>query len=136
MKLYNSNIGKAQLRREQFNRSQNKSQFQGKKSLTKRIIAERVGGIPADNINDECERLGCMIEVDELTATIMYHIKFGRDTRPSIFNDDMIMGVLNRIKDLQIRFDEGIITAKEHLKILEDMDAQIMERLDNYKQCK
>ena len=136
MKLKNSNIGKAQLRREQFNRNQNKSQFKGKKSLSKRIIAERVGGITADNINDEYERLGCMIRVEELTAAIMYHLKFGRDTRPSIFNDDVIMGFWVRIKDLQVKFLAGIITAQGHVEILEDMDAQIMGRLDNYKQSK
>ena len=137
MKGYNSNIGKAQLRCEQFNRSQNKSQFKGKKSsLNKRIIGERAKGITAKNIEDECDRLGCMIETDELTAAIMYYLKFGRDARPSLFNDDMILGILDRIKDLQVKFLSGIITAREQLEILEDMEAQIIERLDNYKQLK
>ena len=133
---YNEHKDKCRLRRQQMLNSQNKSQHKGKKSLSKRIIKERVGGITADNINNECERLGCMIRVDELTVTIMYHIKFGRDTRPSTFNDDVIMGILDRIKDLQVKFLAGIITAQEHVEILEDMDAQIMGKLDNYKQCK
>ncbi len=133
---YNGSKDKNKLRRQQLMNKQNRSQPMGKKSLSKRIIAERVGGITADNINNECERLGCMIKVDELTVTIMYHIKFGRDTRPSVFNDDVIMGILDRIKDLQVKFLAGIITAQEHVEILEDMDAQIMGKLDNYKQCK
>ena len=133
---YNGHKDKCRLRRQQMLNIQNKSQHKGKKSLSKRIIKERVGGITADNINNECERLGCMIKVDELTGTIIYHIKFGRDTRPSVFNDDVIMGILDRIKDLQAKFLAGIITAQEHVEILEDMDAQIMGRLDNYKQCK
>ena len=66
MKLHNSNIGKAQLRREQFNRSQSKSQFKGKKSLSKRIIEERVNGITADNIDKQVERLALEVEIGEL----------------------------------------------------------------------
>ena len=136
MKLYQSNRGRAQLRREQFNKSQTKSQFKGKKSMTKRIIEERVDGITADNIKDEYARLACMIDVDNLIATIMYHLKFGKDTRPSIFNEDVITGCWDRIKDLQVKFLAGVITAQEHVEILEEMDAEIMGKLDNYKQCK
>lgn len=134
MKLKNSNIGKAQLRREQFNRSQTKSQFKGKKSLSRRIIAERVGGITKDNVDYEIERLGCMVEIEELVATIVYHLKFGWDTRPSIFNEDMIFAIWDKIKDLQIEFDKGIITSKEHLECLEEIDTQIMEFIDNRTQ--
>ncbi len=134
MKLNNSNIGKAQLRREQFNRSQNKSQFKDKKSLSRRIIAERVNGITKNNIDNEIERLGCMVESDEIFAQIMYHLKFARDTRPTTFNDDVIFGIWDRIKDLQVKFDTGIITAKEHLKLLEEIDAQIIEQINNWEQ--
>ncbi|MFQ6724136.1 MAG: hypothetical protein ACLRFE_02245 [Clostridia bacterium] len=134
MKFRNSFEGKAQLRREQFNRSQNKSQFGGKKSLSKRIIADRVGGITKDNIDDEIECLGCMIKSDEVLAQIMYHIKFARDTRPSTFNDEIIIGILDRIKDLQVKFVSGLITAKEHVECLEEIDTQIMEFIDNRRQ--
>ena len=136
MKFKSSNIGKSKLRREQFNRNQNKSQFKGAKSLSKRIIAERVGGITAKNIDNECERLGCLIGVDEFIATIMYHVKFARDTRPYTFNDDVIIGILDRIKDLQVKFESGLITPKEYLELLEEIDAQIIEGIDNYKQFK
>lgn len=134
MKLKNSNIGKAQLRRQEFNRSQTKSQFNGKKSLSKRIIEERVSGITKDNIDNEIERLGCMVKTDEILAQIMYHIRFAKDTRPSTFNDEMIMGILDRIKDLQFKFTTGVITAKEHLEYLEEIDTQIIEFIDNRRQ--
>ncbi|MBQ7798839.1 MAG: hypothetical protein IJ458_00620 [Clostridia bacterium] len=130
MKYRNSFEGKAQLRRQEFNRSQIKSRFNGKKSLSKRIIAERVGGITKNNIDNEVERLGCMVKSDEILAQIMYHIRFAKDTRPSTFNDDVIMGILDRIKDLQVKFVSGLITAKEHVEILEEIDAQIVEFID------
>lgn len=131
---YNGHKDKCQLRRQQLMNKQNKSQQMGKKSLSKRIIAERVNGITKDNIQDECERLGCMVEIEELVATIVYHLRFGWDTRPSIFNEDMIIGVWDKVQDLQIKFDKGIITAKEHLKMLEEIDAQIVEFIDNRRQ--
>ena len=133
---YNGHKDKCQLRRQQLVNKTNRAYPTRKKSLNRRIIAERVGGITADNIDREYEKLGCMIKVDELTTTIMYHIKFGRDTRPSLFNDDVVVDVLDRIKDLQVKFLAGMITAKEQVEILEDIDAQIVSRLDNYKQCK
>lgn len=135
MKLKSSNIGKAKLRREQFNRSQNKVNFKSK-SLSSRIIEKRVKSITANNIDVECERLACLTKVDELLATIMYHIKFARDARPYTFDDDVIIGVLDRIKDLQIKFAEGIISAKQHVECLEEIDAQIMKQINNWEQCK
>jgi len=133
---YNGHKDKCQLRRQQLMNKQNKSQFQGKKSLSKRIIAKSVDAITANNINDECESLGCMVKVEELTSTIMYHIRFGRDTRPSIFHDDAIIGVLDRLKDLQVKFDAGVISAQEHIEMLEEIDTQIIEKIDGYKQSK
>lgn len=131
MKYRNSFEGKARLRRQEFSRSQAKSQFNGKKSLSKRIIAERVDGITKNNIDNEIESLGCMVKTDEILAQIMYHIRFAKDTRPSTFNDDIIMGILDRIKDLQVKFTTGIITAKEHVEYLEEIDKQIIEFIDS-----
>ena len=131
---YNGHKDKCQLRRQQLMNKQNKSQQIGKKSLSKRIIAERVSGITKDNIDNEIERLGCMVKSDEILAQIMYHIKFAKDTRPYTFNDDVIMGILDRIKDLQVKFTTGIITAKEHVECLEEIDKQIIEFIDNRTQ--
>ena len=136
MKPYNTNVGKVKLRREQFNRAQTKSNNKGKKSLSKRIIAERVDGITKNNIDKEVESLTCVAQIDGKLADIMYHIKFGKDTKPSVFNDDVIIGVLERIKDLETKFLEGKITAKEHLELLEEIDAQIEEKLYTFEQCK
>ena len=135
MKAYNSNVAKAKLRREQFNRSKNKSQFSGKKSLSKRIIAERVGGITKDNIDCEVENLGCMNRSDEVLAQIMYHIKFGMDTRPSTFDEDRIEMFLKEVKVLQTRLDKGDIDAKQYLDSLEGIDRQIMGIIDNNSRC-
>ena len=131
---YNGHKDKCQLRRMQLMNKQNKSQQIGKKSLSKRIIAERVGGITKNNIDNEIERLACMVKSDEILAQIMYHIRFAKDTRPSTFNDDVIMGILDKIKDLQVKFTTGIITEKEYIECLEEIDTQIMEFIDNRRQ--
>ena len=133
---FNKFIDRNRLRRESLKNNQNKFQNRGKKSLSKRIIAERVNGITSQNIEAEFDRLAEAVLIDETTATIMYHIKFARDTRPWTFNDEMIMGILDRIKDLQVKFNTGTITAKEQLEILEDMDAEIMSRIDNWDKTK
>ena len=131
---YNGHKDKCQLRRQQLMNKQNKSQQISKRLLSKRIVEERVSGITKDNIDNEIERLGCMVKSDEILAQIMYHIKFARDTRPSTFNDEMILGILDRIKDLQIKFTSGVITAKEHVESLEEIDTQIVEFIDNRRQ--
>lgn len=131
---YNYNNEKCKLRRQQLINSQNKT-HKGK-AFSNRMIEKRVKSITAKNFDDECERLVCLTRVDELFATIMYHIKFARDARPFTFNDDVIIGILDGIKDLQTKFTAGIITAKQHVEYLEEIDAQIMEQINNWEQCK
>lgn len=127
---------KCQLRRQQLINKQNRVAPMGKKSLGRRIIAERAKGITAKNIEDECERLGCIVKSDEILAQIMYHIKFGRDARPYTFNDDMIVGILDRIKELEVKLSEGVISAKEHVEYLEEIDSQIIEQINNWEHWK
>ena len=127
---------KNKLRRQGLTSTQIKSQNRGKKSLSRRIIAERVDGITSQNIEAEFDRLAEAVLIDETTATIMYHIKFARDARPATFNDDVIMSILDRIKDLQVKFLTGIITSKEQLEILKDIDAEIMSRINNWDKTK
>ena len=136
MRFCNSFEGRAKLRREQFNRSQNKSQFKGKKSLSKRIIEERVNSIANNNIDEEIESLNCMVKIDEILAQIMYHIKFARDARPYTFNDDVVVGFLDMVRDLQIKYNSELINAKEYLKLLEEIDNKIMAQIDAWQQCK
>ena len=133
---FNKFIDRNRLRRESLKSKQNKFQNRGKKSLSKRIIAERVDGITSQNIEAEFDRLAEAVLIDETTATIMYHIKFARDARPVTFNDDVIMSILDRIKDLQVKFNTGTITAKEQLEILKDIDSEIMSRIDNWDKTK
>ena len=133
---FNNFSDRNRLRREALKNKQNKFQNRGKKSLSKRIIAERVDGITSQNIQAEFEKFAEAVLIDETTATIMYHIKFARDARPVTFNDDVIMSILDRIKDLQVKFLTGIITSKEQLEILEDMDAQIIDMIDSCNKTK
>ncbi len=133
---FNKFIDRNRLRRESLKNKQNKFQNRGKKSLSKRIIAERVDGITSQNIEAEFDRLAEAVLTDETTATIMYHIKFARDARPATFNDDVIKEIFDRIKDLQVKFNTGTITAKEQLEILKDIDAEIMSRIDNWDKTK
>ena len=133
---FNKFIDRNRLRRESLKNKQNKFQNRGKKSLSKRIIAERVDGITSQNIEAEFDRLAEAVLIDETTATIIYHLKFARDARPATFNDDVIKEIFDRIKDLQVKFLSGIITAKEQLEILEDMDAEIISRIDNWDKTK
>ena len=127
---------KNKLRRQGLTSTQIKSQNRGKESLSKRIIAERVDGITSQNIEAEFDRLAEAVLIDETTATIIYHLKFARDARPATFNDDVIEAVFDRIKDLQVKFLSGIITAKEQLEILKDIDAEIMSRINNWDKTK
>ena len=120
------------LRRRRLMSKQNKvPPMGGKKSLSRRFIEERANDITSQNIEAKFDRLAEAVLIDETTVTIIYHLKFARDARPATFNDDVIMGILDRIKDLQAKFTAGKITAKEQLEILKDMDAQIMDMIDS-----
>ena len=136
MKVYNTNIGKVKLRREQFNRAQTKSTNRCKKSLSKRIIAERVDGITKDNIEAECLRLACEVEIDELLAEIMYHIKFASDAYKFTFNEDRVSEILNELKRLRFCFIEQIIDEKEYLQQLKKVDTDITDQIKDLQQCK
>ena len=133
---FNKFTDRNRLRRESLKSNQNKVQNKGKRSLSKRFIEERANDITSQNIEAEFDRLAEAVLIDETTATIMYHLKFARDARPATFNDDVIEEIFDRIKDLQVKFLSGIITAKEQLEILEDMDAEIMSRIDNWDKTK
>ena len=133
---FNNFSDRNRLRLEGLRNKQNKVQSMGKKSLSRRFIEERANDITSQNIEAEFDRLAEAVLIDETTATIMYHLKFARDARPATFNDDVIEGIFDRIKDLQVKFLSGIITAKEQLEILEDMVAEIMSRIDNWDKTK
>jgi len=134
MKIYNSNIGKAKLRREQFNCSQNKSQFKGKKSLSKRIIAERTKNITKNNIEIEISRLANMITIENLIDEIMFHLKFGVDTRASIFTEEKLKDIVKTLATIRLDFVNGIIDTKQYIDLLKHVDGQIMENLNDLSQ--
>lgn len=136
MRFCNSLEGRAKLRREQFNRNQSNGRFGGKKSLGKRIIEERVGGITANNIEKECNRLLCMTEIDGLLEQITYHLKFAADAYPSTFNEDKIMQTIKELKCIRIDFSAGSIDAEQYVKFLKSIDNHIMDEINNLSQCK
>ena len=131
MKLYNSNIGKAQLRREQFNRSQNKSQIKGKKSLGKRIIEERVNDITANNIDKEVERLALEVEIGELREQIIYHIRFYIDARPTHDKNKIEEWAL-QMRDLGNQYKYQEIDAKEYFNGLLSIDKEVVGVIENW----
>ena len=131
MKFYNSNIGRAKLRRDNLVNKSNTKQFK-QKSLTKSIISQRVGGITADNIDRECERIAGLIKVDDLLAQIMYHIRFYKDVRPVSFDEDMVEEVAFKIRDLQVRYQAGQIEIGEYINGMESIDQGIINLIDNW----
>ena len=134
MKFYNSNTGRAKLRRDNFKNSQNKSQFNGKKSLTKRIIEERVDGITADNVERELKRMACEVRSNELVQEIIYHLNFGANTRPSIFNAEKLEATMAELCKLRYECNKGLIDVERYVEILEDMDEHITNLLNDWSQ--
>lgn len=132
MKIYNTNIGKVKLRREQFNRAQTKSTNRGKKSLSKRIIAQRVEAIEEmNNFDDEFVMLMGVYKGDDLLVQIMYHLKFGVSTHPSIFNDNYLEEVITKLRKAKADFMLGIIDGEKYLEVLEIIDELISEDIHN-----
>ena len=131
MKLHNSNIGKAQLRREQFNRNQSKSQFKGKKSLSKRIIEERVNGITADNIDKQVERLALEVEIGELREQIIYHIRFYIDARPTHDKNKIEEWAL-QMRDLGNQYKYQEMDAKEYFNGLLSIDKEVISVIETW----
>ena len=135
MKFRNSFEARAQLRREQFNRGQRSCQFKGKSSLNKRIIAERCKGITADNIDKQTEKLALQIEIDNMLAQILYHIRFCRNSYPATFNDEVIEGVIENVNKLEKKFKAAQIDEKGYVEGLKSIDDGVMNVIKNWEQC-
>lgn len=131
MKLYNSNRGRAKLRREQFNRSQTKSQFKGKKSLSKRIIAERVGSITKDDFEIEFSLVTSAVKIADLVGEVTYHLKFAIDAYPATFNEEKTIEILKELTALRTDFMAGNINTEQYVQKLKDIDNQIMDKINN-----
>ena len=132
MKIYNSNIGRAKLRREQLNRVQNKSQFNIKKSLSKRIIQKRAEEIEKrNNFDKEFVTLMGAYKGDELLVQIMHHLNLGVSAYPSIFDDNYLEQVFIKLRKVKADFVLGIIDGDKYLEVLEIIDELISEDIDN-----
>ena len=135
MKEYNSFIDQNRLRREKFSRSQTKSKSMGKKSLSKRIIRERVNGITADNIDKEVERLSLEVEIGEKREQIIEHIRFYMTSRPATHDKNKIEEWALQIRDLGNQYKDQEIDAKEYLKGLLDIDNEVVDIITAWEQC-
>lgn len=136
MKEYNSFVDQNRLRREKFGRSQTKSKSMGKKSLSKRIIAERVDGITADNIDKEVERLSLEVEVGEKREQIIEHIRFYMTSRPATYDKNKIEEWALQMRDLGNQYKYQEIDAKEYLNGLLSIDKEIIDIITTWEQCK
>ena len=135
MKEYNSFIDQNRLRREKFSRSQNKSKSMGKKSLSKRIIRERVNGITADNIDKEVERLSLEVEIGEKREQIIEHVRFYVYARPVTFDKAKIEEWALQMRDLGNQYKDQEIDAKEYLNGLLDIDNEVVDIITAWEQC-
>ena len=135
MKEYNSFVDQNRLRREKFGRSQAKSKSMGKKSLSKRIIKERVDGITADNIDKEVERLALEVEIGELREQIIEHVRFYMTARPVTYDKNKIEEWAVQMRDLENQCKDQEIDAKEYLNALLDIDNKVMDIIATWEQC-
>ena len=132
---YNGHKDKCQLRRMQLMNKQNKSQQIGKKSLSKRIIAERVNGITADNIDKEVERLALEVEIGELREQIIEHVRFCMTARPATHDKNRIEEWALQMRDLGNQYIYQEIDAKEYLNGLLSIDKEIIDIITAWEQC-
>ena len=135
MKEYNSYVDQNRLRREKFGRSQAKSKSMGKKSLSKRIIKERVDGITANNIDKEVERLALEVEIGELREQIIEHVRFYMTARPVTYDKNKIEEWAVQMRDLENQCKDQEIDAKEYLKGLLSIDKEIIDIITAWEQC-
>lgn len=131
MRYNNAFKDKANLRREQLNRKQYRNSFKSKSLSSGRIIERRIKSITADNIENEINRLACMVKIDDLVGLILYHIRFGMDVYPTTFHEDSIIEILETLKKFRIEFDAGNINAEQYIEQLENVDKQISNKLNN-----
>ena len=134
MKFKSSNIGKAQLRREQFNRTQNKSQFHGKSSLSKRIIAERLESLTKQRIDEHNEMLELNDRLRELYDEAQYKVAYYQrliceDYKTTKMFAEIVMKGDNLLK----QFYNKEIDIRECIKGWEELNEQITNIIQNWE---
>ncbi len=135
MRFYNSNVGKAKLRRDNFRSGDNRNNFKQKSSLSKRIIEERAKGITADNIDKEVERLALEVQIGEMWEQIIYHVRFYMSVRPITHDKNKIEEWALQMRDLKNQYKYQEIDAKAYLNALLDIDNEIMDIITAWEQC-
>ena len=134
MKLYNSNRGRAKLRREQFNRSQTKSQIKGKKSLSKRIIEERVDGLTKQRILEHNEMLELNDRLRELYEEVQYKVThYQRLICEDYDTTKMFAEMVIKGDKLLKQFYNKEIDIRDCIKGWEELNEQITNIIQNWE---
>ena len=134
MKLLNSNIGKAQLRREQINRSQIKSQFSGKKSQSKRIIAERVDCLTKQQIREQNEMLELNDRLRVLYEEVEYKVThYQRLICKDYDTTKMFADIVMKGDKLLKQFYNKEIDIKECIQGWEQLNKEITTIIQNWE---
>lgn len=134
MKFRNSFEGRAQLRRQEFNRSQNKSQFKGKKSLSKRIIEERVDGITKQQIREHNETLELNDRLRTLYEEVEYKVThYQRLICKDYDTTKMFADIVMKGDKLLKQFNNKEIDVKECIKGWEELDKEITTIIQNWE---
>jgi len=64
----------------------------------------------------------------------MFHLKFGVDTRASIFTEEKLKDIVKTLATIRLDFVNGIIDTKQYIDLLKHVDGQIMENLNDLSQ--
>lgn len=134
MKLKNSNIGKAQLRRERFNSTQHKSQVKGKKSLSKPIIEECLDGLTKQRISEHNEMIELNDRLRQLYDEVQYKIThYQRLICEDYDTTKMFAEIVMKGDKLLKQFHNKKIDIKECIKGWEELDKEITTIIQNWE---
>lgn len=134
MRIFNSNIDKAKLRREKFNHSQNKSQFSGKKSLSKSIIEDRVNALTRQQIREHNE----MLELNDRLRVLYEEVEYKVTHYQRLICEDydttkMFAEIVMKGDKLLKQFYNKEIDIKECIKGWEELDKEITTIIQNWE---
>ena len=131
---YNGHKDKCQLRRQQLMNKQNKSQQIGKKSLSKRIIAERVNALTKQQIREHNEMLELNDRLRELYEEVEYKVThYQRLICKDYDTTKMFAEIVMKGDKLLKQFYNKEIDIKECIKGWEELDNEITIIIQNWE---
>lgn len=131
---YNGHKDKCQLRRQQLMNKQNKSQQIGKRSLSKRIIAERVDGLTKQQIREHNEMLELYDRLSELYEEVEHKVThYQRLICTDYKTTNMFAEIVMKGDKLLKQFNNKEIDIKECIKGWEELDKEITTIIQNWE---